>query len=259
MRPNKTKAKLAANQVVLGATITSPCPELVELSACVGFDFVTIDAEHEPLDDADVVHLIRAAEAFDITPIVRLPKDPDRILRVLDAGAQGIHVPRCNSAADVRALVESTRFHPQGKRTFYALGRSANYALGVDDAQWAQSANRELLVIAMVEEVEGLRNLPDLLAVPHYDVMHFGPRDLWQSMGMPDAKVVENAVAEATTAAVAAGKHVSQSLRLTPNIHERIAAHLRRGVRMISVHPLDFIRQGAVAFTNQVREMAAAT
>lgn len=257
MRTNKTKAKLAGGQVALGASIAAHAPELVELCAAVGFDFVTMDAEHEPLDDAHIVHMIRAAEAYDITPIVRLPKDPDRILRCLDAGAQGIHVPRCNTADDARALVECTRFYPQGKRTFYALGRSANYAMGIEDAAWAEAANRELLVVAMVEEVEALRNLDAILGVAHLDVIHIGPKDLWQSMGMPAAEVVDQAVAQVTTAAVAAGKHVSVQLRLTPEAPTRIAAHLGRGARMITVSPLDFIRQGALALTAQVRQMAA--
>ena len=256
MRTNRTKAKLAANQVALGAGISSFSPDLVELSAAVGFDFVTIDVEHEPIDYGQIVHLIRAAEAFDITPIVRLPKDPDDILRFLDAGAQGIHVPRCNSAAEAQALVDWTRFYPQGKRTFYALGRPANYAVGVDDQEWSQVANRELLVIAMVEEVEAVNNLAEILAVPHLDAIHIGPRDLWQSMGMPDTKVVDEAIAQITTAAVAAGKAVSLTLRLTPDVDERIAGHLGCGARLFTVSPLDFIREGGLTFTRQVRELA---
>ncbi|MER3399478.1 MAG: hypothetical protein C4316_13305 [Chloroflexota bacterium] len=56
-------------------------------------------------------------------------------------GVQGIHVPRVNTGAEARALVQWARFYPQGKRTFYALGRPANYGIGVDDASWAQAAN----------------------------------------------------------------------------------------------------------------------
>lgn len=256
IRINKTKSKLSANQIAIGAVIPIPSPDLVELSAAVGFDFVTIDSEHEPLGEQQIVHMIRAAEAYDITPIVRLPKDPDRILHFLDAGAQGIHVPRCNSVGDVRALVESTRFYPQGKRTFYALGRSASYAVGIDDKAWSQSANRELLVVAMVEEVEALNNLEGILAVPYVDVIHIGPKDLWQSMGMPEATAVDEKVAYITRAAVSAGKHVSIQLRITDDALERIAGHMCRGVRMFTVSPFDFIRQGGTAFTKQIREMA---
>src|SRR5688572_18923000 len=123
MRKNKTKAKLAANECAIGVSVAFPSPDLVELCAVVGFDFVTFDTEHEPMDGEQVVHCIRAAEAYDMTPIVRLPRNPDLILRYMNAGAQGIHVPRCNTAADLQALVKWTRFHPLGERTFYNRGR----------------------------------------------------------------------------------------------------------------------------------------
>ena len=41
MRTNKTKAKIAANQSVVGAGIAFPSPDLVELCAVVGFDFIS--------------------------------------------------------------------------------------------------------------------------------------------------------------------------------------------------------------------------
>ncbi len=133
---------------------------------------------------------------------------------------------------------------------------SANYAIKIEDQEWSEAANRELLLVAMVEEVEGLNNLEEILAVPHLDAIHVGPRDLWQSLGMPEAKVVDEAVAQITTAAVAAGKTVSLTLRVSADVAERIAGHLNRGARMFTVSPLDFIRQGGLAFTRQVRALA---
>jgi 2-keto-3-deoxy-L-rhamnonate aldolase RhmA len=256
LRINKTKAKLAAGTVALGVCVSSVSPDLIELCGAVGFDFVTIDLEHEGVGYEGVAHMIRAAEAFEITPIVRLPKNVDEILRFLDAGAQGIHVPRCNSASEAQALVDATRFYPQGKRTFYALGRPANYSIDVDDRQWSESANRELLTIAMIEEVQGVENLPEILAVPSLDVIHIGPKDLWQSMGMPDSRVVDQAVAQITTDAVAAGKGVSLILRFTDDMYKRIGGHLSRGARMISVFPFDFVRRGGRSFVEEMHQMA---
>ncbi len=136
------------------------------MAAFAGFDFVTFDAEHEPLDDGELVTLIRAAEAFDVTPIVRVPKDPNRLLRLFDAGAQAVHVPRCSSADDMRQLVEWVRFHPEGQRTFYWLGRGGNFSHGLADDEWARRANAELLVVAMIEELSALNRLEAIVAIP---------------------------------------------------------------------------------------------
>ena len=257
MRKNRTKAKLAADQCAIGAGIAFPSPDLVELCPVVGFDFVTLDTEHEPMGSEQVVHCIRAAEAYDITPIVRLPRNPDVILKFMNAGAQGIHVPRCSTAQDLRDLVSWTRFHPLGRRTFYNRGRSGDFSVGYSDtAQWARTANEELLVIAMVEEVEALAHLDEMLAVQGVDAIHLGHMDLWQSMGMPaDMKGVFETIDAIARRGVAAGKHMSHTIRLTDDAVDRMGAYMRIGSRMFTVSPLDFLRQGGVALTQAVRAM----
>jgi 2-keto-3-deoxy-L-rhamnonate aldolase RhmA len=257
MRTNKTKAKLAANQCAIGAGIAFPSPDLVELCGVVGFDFVTFDTEHEPMGSEQVVHCIRAAEAYDMTPIVRVSRNPDLILKFMNAGAQGIHVPRCNTAADLEALVKWTRFHPLGERTFYNRGRSGDFSVGVTDtAEWARAANRELLVIGMVEEVKALEHLDEMLAVPGVDAIHLGHMDLWQSMGMPpDMKGVFETIDKIATRGVAAGKYMSHTIRLTDDAVDRMGDYMRIGSRMFTISPLDFLRQGGVKLTKAVREM----
>lgn len=257
MRTNKTKAKIAANQSVVGAGIAFPSPDLVELCAVVGFDFITIDAEHEAMSEEQIIHMIRAAESHDITPIVRLPRDPDVILHFLNAGAQGIHVPRCTTADDLRELVKWTRFHPYGERTFYNRGRSGNFSVGVTDtAEWARAANRELLVIGMVEEIKTMDNLDEMLAVPHVDAIHLGHMDLWQSMGMPpDMKGVFEVIDEIARRGKAAGRHISHTMRLTDDVIERMADYMKTGSRLFTVSPLDFLRQGGVKLMKDAHDV----
>ena len=257
MRVNKTKAKLAANQCAIGVSVAFPSPDLVELCAAVGFDFVTFDCEHEPMNNEQVVHCIRAAEAFDITAIVRLPRNADFVLRFLNAGAHGIHVPSCSTADDLREVVRWTRFHPLGERTFYNRGRSGNYTVGLPDtAQWAHEANQELLVIAMVEEVGVLGNLEEMCAVPGIDVIHVGHMDLWQSMGMPaDFKGVFKKIDEIAGRVVPTGKYMSHTIRLTEDAIDRMGDYMRIGSRLFTISPMDFLREGGVKLTGAFRSM----
>ena len=253
VRINKTKRMLAAGECAVGAVIGSPAPELVEVAAVAGFDFVTFDAEHEPLDDSDLVGLIRAADAFGITPIVRVAKDPDRILRLLDAGAQGIHAPRCSSAGDMRALVEWTRFYPEGQRTFYRLGRGGNFSHGMADDEWSRQANSELLVIAMIEEASALEHLDAMLAVPGIDAVHIGPKDLWQSMGMPAKAEVDKAVQRIATAVLASGKQVSMQLAAIEDLAPQIARQQQTGVAMTSIPLLGLLLKEGSALVQRIR------
>lgn len=254
VRPNRTKQRLAAGELAVGAVIGSATPELVEIAAVTGFDFVTFDAEHETLDDGALTNCIRAAEAFGITPIMRIAKDPDRALRLMDQGAQGVHVPRCTTPDDMRNLVSWTRFYPRGERTFYRLGRGGNYNQGLDDAEWSRQMDEATLVIAMIEEAAALDHLDPMLAVPGVDAIHVGPKDLWQSLGMPGPEVVDAAIAKIAAAVHRGGKHLSLQLRAGDGLDGQIRRCIDLGARMVSIPLLGLLVQRCQGFITDVRE-----
>ena len=250
-RHNKTKAKAASGQTALGALLTYHSPETVEILGAMGFNFVTLDLEHEAYDELSLTHSIRAAEAFDLTPIVRVPNDPDLILRLLDAGAQGVHVPRVNTKAEAQAVVEASRFHPQGKRTFYAVGRSGNYGLGITEEQYAERSNAETLVILQVEEEEGVRNIEDILSVPHVDAIQMGPKDLWQSMGMPDRAVVWEVVDRVLRQVADAGLWGSMVAWLDTDVGNQLTRYKAQGVRLVTASPREMLVHGGTYFLEE--------
>lgn len=248
MRENTLKAKLLANQITLGSAVGSHSPDTIELLGAIGLDYVVLDMEHEPYDELAVVHSIRAAESAGITPIARLPNDPDLILRVLNAGAQGIHVPRINTAEDAEDAAAATRFFPDGDRTFFAAARSGNYGVGVTEEAYAEHANRETLLTIQIEEEKGVENLPEILALPGVDIIQVGPKDLWQSMGMPDRAEVQTVVDGAIRHAVAAGKWVSSYVWLNDTYEEQMERLSGLGVQMLTVSAREFLVEGARNF-----------
>lgn len=248
MRTNKTKAKLQNNQMVFGAGVGFDSPDTVELLGALGFDYVTFDLEHEVFDERAILHSIRAAENYDITPIMRVPNDPDLILRLLDAGAQGIHVPQINTVEQAQRVVDACRFHPQGNRTFYAVSRSGHYGIGYTEEQYADISNREILVILQVEELEGVENLPAILAVPHIDALQVGPKDLWQSMGMPDRPKVWEVVDDIIARTVQSGHWASMYAWIDTNMDDQIAHYHRLGVSLVTISARDLFVLGAKAY-----------
>ncbi len=117
MRTNATKAKLNGGEVVFGAIISRHAPDLVELFGALGYDFVMIDCEHGSHDYASVLEMVLACEVSGVTPIVRLPVNrPDVILRYLDRGTMGVHVPHVNTKDEAVAAVRAVQFHPEGDR-----------------------------------------------------------------------------------------------------------------------------------------------
>ena len=80
VRINRTKAKLLEGQVVLGANLNFYAPIIAELYGVMGFDWVWIDCEHGSSNDSETENMVRAAELYDLTPIVRLTRHQARLL-----------------------------------------------------------------------------------------------------------------------------------------------------------------------------------
>ena len=254
MRTNRTKAKVQAGETAFGAAVGFHSPDTVELLGALGFDYVTLDLEHEVFDELAVQHSIRAAEAFNITPVVRIPNDPDVILRLLDAGAQGVHIPRVNTRQDAEAVVAACRFHPQGARSFFATGRTGNYGIDLTEEEYAESSNRETLITLQIEEEEGVRNIEEILAVPYVDIIQLGPKDLWQSMGMPDRERVWEVIDQVIGKAVKAGRWVSMYTWMTAEFQQQVARYRIMGVNMVTVQARDLLMYGARSFMERGRK-----
>ncbi len=205
MRHNLAKAKLAAGRPISVIAPVYTSAGLVELLGRMGFDAIFIDCEHGATGWEDVENMVRAAELADATPIVRVQSnDPSTITRALDRGAGGVQVPHVNTRAQAEAAVQAAKFAPLGHRG-YAGGRSA---FGVK-SNFTSHANDETMVVAMLEEVEALKNLDEILKVEHIDAFFMAPGDLAQSMGYPgqmDHPDVQTAIQDAVRRTRAAGR-----------------------------------------------------
>jgi 2-keto-3-deoxy-L-rhamnonate aldolase RhmA len=139
--------------------------------------------------------------------LVRAPLG-DRIGPLLSAGAGGVQLPHLEGADHARELVAATRFPPVGRRSYYTQTRAARYGVGIDERRWLEQANEELIVVAMLEDVEVLAQLDDVLAVDGIDGFHIGTLDLAESMGRPPDGELEAVVADTIARCRAAGKFV---------------------------------------------------
>lgn len=173
--------KLKNNELVLGATLNIPDPAIVEIMALAGFDFIWIDAEHNPFDAADLRGLIRAADACGIATLVRTPRR-DLMTSLLDFGACGIMVPHVRSAEEAKELVDIVRYYPVGRRGYCDHGRAHRYGT-MDFGEYRKEAQTDTFLVCQIEDKEGLENMEEICAVPGIDVICPGPGDISQTLG----------------------------------------------------------------------------
>jgi len=190
---NKTlKNKLNNNELTIGSWITIGHPSIPEILSNAGFDWLTIDMEHNSIDNSMMQNLISVIQSKDIAALVRVSKNEEvAIKHALDAGADGIIVPMVKNKDDARKAIEYTKYPPLGKRGV-GLSRAQNYGFSFDDYKEWQANN--LVVIAQIEHIDGVNNLKEIIEVNGIDGVIIGPYDLSGSLGIPgnfeDPKVV---------------------------------------------------------------------
>jgi 2-keto-3-deoxy-L-rhamnonate aldolase RhmA len=253
MLDNPVKRMIKRGDPAFGVYISWPSPDLVEFCGHLGFDWVFIDAEHGCIGREMCADMVRACNLVGLVPIVRVPEsNPGTILSYLETGALGIIVPHVNGAADARAAVNSIRYAPEGNRGAGSTTRVSNYGLTQTAAEYFRKANEELLVITLVEEVEGIRNLEAILGVQGVDAAAIGPGDLANTLGLPGQPGHPEVQALVT---VAEAKIIASGKALVPVCKDAndVRAAVDRGAKMPFVSAASLLAGAGRALLAEVR------
>ena len=200
-------ARIAAGERLLGGLLRLPNELLIESAGLHGFDFAILDCEHGPAEISLILHHVMIGRAVGMPVLVRLPAgDADGILRVLDAGAIGLLVPRISDAGDVRRAIGAAAYPPQGERGFATYTTAGRYGLTPAPDHLAAAA-ASLVVFAMIEDSVGVDNAAAIVAEAGVTGTMVGPADLSVNLGRvgavthPDVVAATRQVHEATRAA----------------------------------------------------------
>jgi 4-hydroxy-2-oxoheptanedioate aldolase len=249
---NITKAKLAAGGTVVGCFIRYPEPSLAEYIALLGWDFLIFDGEHGPLEPRDIEGLTRAVELRGVTPIARVTTNlPSIILRYLDTGVHGVHVPWVNTPEDVEAAVRSVKYGPRGNRGLAGV-RASDWGLTESVGEYTARANRETMVIIHIETATAVDAIEKYVEIDGVDVLFMGPTDLSQSLGVPgqidhpDVVAAMNRVAEVVVPS-------DKVLGLYAGTSEIVARWREKGARYFATGVDGFLKQGMREYLDRAR------
>ena len=189
--PASLKDALRQNQTLIGTLVTTSSPEVAEVLALAGFDWLFIDLEHGSLAIQDAQKVIQAIAGRCFTVVRVADATTENVKRVLDTGCDGIIAPHVNSAEEARKIVALAKYPPAGERSV-GLGRAQGY--GLNFADYIASANAQTVVVVQIEHKDAVTNVDEILQVEGTDALFIGPYDLSGSMGIlgqvSDARVV---------------------------------------------------------------------
>jgi len=209
----KTKSPKFGHFIVEFAT-----PGIGHIMKSAGCDFTLFDLEHSGFGFETVKSTLRYFEAADLPAIVRVPsREYHHIARAMDMGAEGLMLPMVGNVDEVRHIVNSMKYHPQGRRGVALQVAHDRYRPGTVADKFTTANNRTTL-FCQIETAEGVENADAMAAIDGVDCLWVGHFDLSVSLGIPgqfDHKDFKRAI-ERTIAATK--KHKKALGRLVPNV-----------------------------------------
>jgi 2-keto-3-deoxy-L-rhamnonate aldolase RhmA len=255
MKPNPVKRLLQQGGTVIGSEISRlRSADVARIYATAGFDFVFIDMEHSSFNLETVADMIQSARYWNIVPVVRVPQaEYAYVARVLDAGAQGVIVPRVNTPREVEQIASWVRYPPHGVRGFACTTSQVGAEL-VEAGDFIAHNDRESLLVIQIERREAVENLVDMLSIDGVDVACLGLMDLTVDMGIPGDVRHPRAV-EAIERLLEVTRQRNMAAGIITADLDLVHTWAARGVRFISYATEEILLQQAA--TRAVQQLTA--
>ena len=142
---------------------------------------MAIDMEHGSFSNRDLPDIFRAIELKNKLSFARLPNKNTKICsQVLDAGCAGIIIPNIKNASELISIRDACYLPPIGNR---GMGYSRANLFGKDFVKYKKETTKPIIV-AMIENINSVKNLEKILAVKGLDAILIGPYDLSASMNI---------------------------------------------------------------------------
>lgn len=238
--------RILSGEVLLGAWASLDSPISAEILARAGFDWVVVDLEHGAATEASLLAHLTAIEAGGAAAIVR-PQSAERLRigRALDLGAEGVVVPRLDTAEQAREAVTFLRYPPAGARGVALLTRGAR--LGTVGHGDVAGLNEGILGIVQVESRGALEAVDEIAAIDGVDVLFVGPADLSHALGVP-GRFDDPAYQAALRRVVEACRRHGKAAGILLYDHPAYAPHLELGFTFMGLGAdVSMVAQGARA------------
>ena len=187
------RSKLSQGKATVGTWLQFPSPDVAEVMARAGYDWVACDMEHGSFGPDGLPNIFRAVSVGGAVPFARLPMaEKTQIKAALEAGAQGLIFPMIESAGQLEKAIDLATY--PGQDSWRRTGETASEYRGVGYCRanlfgkefdaYREKITPELFIVAQIEHINAIRELDAILEHPRLDAIMVGPYDLSGSMGL---------------------------------------------------------------------------
>ena len=187
MKPSALKAALKAKRPVFGFMVSATSSmRWGRVFAGCTLDFVVIDSEHGSRDRQLIADTVAQMQTLDITAIVRTPNTEEvYVAMALDAGADGVLVPYCETVDEVRHCAVKLRTHPLKGEYYERVVETGEYPSDKSKKYLAER-HKDHIFIMGIESEPAANRVGELIDCAEIDGVFIGPNDMTTSLGIPD-------------------------------------------------------------------------
>jgi len=223
---NPVRKFLREGTPVIGATITVASPEIAAQASNMGFDFLWVEMEHSPITLETLRNMVLATRGLKAMPFARVPvNELWTAKRALDTGALGVVFPFTSTPELAKQAVAACKYPPLGKR---GSGPGLASFRWPGPEPYGDFADRNVMVIIIIEEARAVDRIDEIAATPGIDVMFIGVNDLSHSFGFR-GRQNEPKVKEAIAKIAAAAKKHNIPLGRPAASAEQVEAYRKEG------------------------------
>lgn len=187
MKPSDLKAALKAKRPVFGFMVSATASmRWGRVFAGSTLDFVVIDSEHGSRDRQLIADTVAQMQSLDITAIVRTPNTEEvYVAMALDAGADGVLVPYCETVDEVRHCAVKLRTHPLKGEYYERVVETGEYP-SEKSKKYLSERHKNHIFIMGIESEPAANRVGELIDCADIDGVFIGPNDMTTSLGIPD-------------------------------------------------------------------------
>ena len=249
--------KMDAGAPALGILNMSYSPEIVEILAYVGFDFVYADQMFTSIGWTELASMVRAAQGSEMAVFARVENDPwhsaddpgiaSRIARALAVGCDGVKV-NVYSKTEARWAVDAgTGWHAKPYIARF-VGEGGSTSEQFKALEVARAAGT--LIIPSVESKLGIEQTDEILEMPGLRAFGIAMTDTAIALGHPmdyDHPDVWRFVDRVAQKAKSRGVYLTAGTGFADKTWDGIAARVKRlrdhGIDMIFLQTPEYILQ----------------
>jgi 2-keto-3-deoxy-L-rhamnonate aldolase RhmA len=248
------KQRIFSGEAVHGSWVNLGSLVSAEIMGRSGFDWLLIDLEHGAGNDTTMYQQLQVLESTYSTPIVRTDElSRSKVQRILDAGAKGIMFPQIQDKEEAQLAVNMMYYPPKGVRGMAKMVRATGFGKNADE--YIADLDQHLVGVMQIENLNAVKEIDAIAAIPGVDVLFVGPSDLSLALGIFaqfDQPAYQQAIRDVARAAKKYGKAAGVLLQ---NINE-YEMYYELGFRFLACGADgSFVARSAEALAKEMREM----